>query len=116
MENSQSPCLKEFCRKTHKCVVFDEMEGAAFILRNKKLMQAHVDGARLGKSPTGAWEYFVWLWRVPLVCTTNHWPPVGLSPADQNWIDAQVVQVRVGESVWQPRPRRPREEDDPLGR
>ena len=45
VENAQSPCLKEFNRKLHQCVVFDEMEGAAFILRNKKLMQAHVEGA-----------------------------------------------------------------------
>ncbi len=43
--------------------------GAAFILRNKKLMQAHVDGAGLGKSPIWAWEYFVWQWRVPFVRT-----------------------------------------------
>jgi len=110
VENTVSPCLREFDRERHKCVVFDEMQGVQFILGNKKLMQAHLDGARLGKSPTGGWEYDVWLWRIPLVCTTNHWPPQGLSSADQNWIDAQVVAVAIHDPVWEAQPKRPREE------
>lgn len=109
-ENAATPSFREFDRSVHRAVVFDECAGASFILANKKVMQAHRDGAKLGKSPTGAWEYEVSLWRIPLICTTNHWPPTGLSPADQDWIDKQVLQVHSDRPVWEPGPKREREE------
>jgi len=79
---------------------------------NKKVMQAHRDGAKLGKSPTGGWEYEVWLWRVPLICTTNHWPDPDLCPADRDWLEKQVVAVEIDHPVWEPAPKRGREETE----
>ena len=51
------------------CIVFDEMQaGGTLILSNKKMMQAHVDGARVGQSATQKWAHEVNLWRVALIC------------------------------------------------
>ena len=47
-ENATTPSLREFDRRVHKAIVFDECAGASFILVNKKVMQAHRDGAKLG--------------------------------------------------------------------
>ena len=44
-----------------------------------------------------AWEVNPW-W-APLVCTTNYYPP-GVSPTDLEWINANVVAVRVNATVW----------------
>ena len=67
---------------------------------------------KLGKSPTGGWEYEVWLWRTPLICTTNHWPDPTLCPADVDWTSKQVVAVEVDSPVWEAAPKRGRDEPD----
>ncbi len=111
VENATVPGLRGFDRQIHKCIVFDEMgPGGRLILDNKKLMQAHKDGATLGKSPTGGWEYEVWLWRVPLICTTNHWPPEKLCAADADWLAKNVIDVRIAEPVWEAGVKRGRED------
>ena len=47
-QHATVPDLKEYQLGFHRCIVFDEMaEGAALIVGNKKLMQAHSDGAKV---------------------------------------------------------------------
>ena len=46
----------------------DIRQCCALILSNKKMMQAHVDGARVGQSATQKWAHEVNLWRVALIC------------------------------------------------
>ena len=39
----------------------DDIAGSDFVLANKKLLQAHADGAKLGQSPTQTLAYEVFL-------------------------------------------------------
>ena len=102
-QNAQHPDLAEFDPEHHEAVVLDEISGADFVIRNKKLLQGHVDGARLGQSPTQRFSYEVMLWRVPIVLTCNHWDPAadGLRPSDQEWLQENCVVQTVNEPVWQ---------------
>ena len=54
-------------------MLLDEVAGPTFVVNNKKLLQAHVDGAKLGQSSTQLFSYEVFLWRVPIMLTTNNW-------------------------------------------
>ena len=102
------PDLRDLDIDKHKCVVFDEMgPDGAIILRNKKLMQAHIDGTKLGQSPTQGFTYPVWLHGIAIVCTTNYWPPVFdekkpklEKDADDDWIEQNVIAVHVQEATW----------------
>ena len=102
-QNALHPDLADFDPERHEAVVFDEISGADFVIRNKKLLQGHVDGARLGQSPTQRFAYEVMLWRVPIVLTCNHWDPTadGLRPADQDWLLENCVVEAVNAPVWQ---------------
>ena len=100
VQGATAPDLRKFDAEKHRCVVMDEMSaGAGLILDNKKLMQAHEDGASVAQSPTQRFSYEVMLWRVPIVVTTNYWPPV-VGAADKDWLDNNVVAVLVQEPVW----------------
>ena len=82
--------------------MFDEISGPDFVLRNKKLLQGHVDGARLGQSPTQRFAYEGMLWRVPIILTCNYWDPAAgaLHPMDIDWLEQNCVVVTVKEPVW----------------
>ena len=67
---------------------------------NKKLLQAHVNGTILGQSATQLFSYTVFLWRVPMMLTTNNWDMTGLEDHEKNWIQANCIPVFVGEPVW----------------
>ena len=54
-------------------MLLDEVASPNFIVNNNKLLQAHVDGAILGQSPTQTYTYEVFVWRVPIILTTNNW-------------------------------------------
>ena len=63
-------------------------------------MQAHVDGATLGQSPTQHFVYEVFLWRVPIVVTTTRWSTDDLDEADRDWLEQNCVVVTIDERVW----------------
>ena len=48
IQHAEHPDLHDFDRAQHKCLQLDEMADISFIPKNKKLLQAHVDGAKLG--------------------------------------------------------------------
>ena len=85
----------------HKAVLLDEARDASFILGSKKLLQAHVDGAILGQSATQRFAWEIMLWKVPILVTTNKWSPTGFDGADQDWLEANCVAVRINEPAWQ---------------
>ena len=78
----------------------DEVASPLFLMGNKKLLQAHVDGAILGQSATQLFSYKVPLWRTPIMLTTNNFGLDGLSEADRNWIETNAVAVHIGDRVW----------------
>ena len=101
-QNAMHPDLVEFDPQRHLAVVLDEISGPDFVLRNKKLLQAHVDGARLGQSPTQRFAYDIMLWRVAIVLTCNHWDPAAdvPRPSDRDWLKENCVVETVSEPVW----------------
>ena len=102
-QNALHPDLAEFDPLRHEAVVLDEISGADFVIRNKKLLQGHVDGARLGQSPTQRYAYDISLWRVPIILTCNHWDPEVdvMRPSDRHWLLENCVVHYVNEPVWQ---------------
>ena len=101
-QNAEHPDLADYDPDRHAAVIFDEISGPDFVLRNKKLLQGHVDGARLGQSPTQRFAHQVMLWRVPLVLTCNHWDPAAddLHPSDLDWLEQNCVVQTVSDPVW----------------
>ena len=71
-------------------MLLDEVAAPSFITDNKKLLQAHVDGAILGQSPTQTYTYEVFMWRVPIILTTNNWRLETLSDEDCGWLTATL--------------------------
>ena len=99
-QHALHPDLSAFDRAKHQAVVLDDISGPQLVLGNKKLLQAHVDGATLGQSPTQHFVYEVFLWRIPIVLTTNNWSVADLRGADREWLDKNCVVVAIEDRVW----------------
>ena len=79
VQHAEHPDLRAFRRHKHKAVLLDEVQDPSFIAKNKKLLQAHVDGAILGQSATQLYTYEVFLWRTPIMISTSNWCLDGLT-------------------------------------
>ena len=101
MQHAEHPDLHGFRRHFHKAVLLDEVATPKFIVSNKKLLQAHVDGAILGQSPTQTYTYEVFMWRVPIILTTNNWRLETLADEDREWLNANCIAVYVAEPVFE---------------
>ena len=110
VQHAKHPDLKDFRRDVHKAIVLDEVMGPEFIVGNKKMLQAHVDGAKLGQSAAQMFVYEVFLWRVPVILTTNKWDYEHMDGPDKDWLSANCVAVEIAEPVWvtDPQPVTPR--------
>ena len=100
VQHAEHPDLHGLRRHHHLAILLDEVASPAFIANNKKLLQAHVDGAILGQSATQLYTYEVFLWRVPIMLTTNNWDLTGLTADQRDWIEANCVAVHVTEPVF----------------
>jgi hypothetical protein len=101
VQHAAHPDLRGYRRDMHKAILLDEMASPTFIVSNKKVLQAHVDGAILGQSATQLYTYDVFVWRTPLMVTTNNWQYDDFSEADKNWIQENCVVVHVPGPVWE---------------
>jgi hypothetical protein len=108
IQHAAHPDLRGFRRHQHKAILLDEMQSAEFIVGNKKVLQAHVDGAILGQSATQLYTYEAFLWRVPIVITTNNWNYESFDAADRDWIQANCIEVLVDTPVWKEQGTPPR--------
>ena len=100
-QHAEHPDLRAYRRNRHRAILLDEVSSVSFIAANKKLLQAHVDGAILGQSATQLFSYYVFLWRVPIVLTTNNWDLGDLKDHEKEWVLANCIPVFVGEPVWE---------------
>jgi hypothetical protein len=105
VQHAAHPDLRAYRRGLHKAVLLDEMASPEFIVTNKKLLQAHVDGAILGQSSTQLFTYELFLWRTPLMITTNNFDYSAFSAADKDWLESNCVAVYVGQPVWEGAPQ-----------
>ena len=71
----------------------DEVQSPSFIVNNKKVLQAHVDGAILGQSATQLYTYEVFLWCTPIIISTNNWCLDDLTEEEREWVGANCVVV-----------------------
>ena len=101
VQHAAHPDMRAYRRGFHRAVLLDEMASVEFIVQNKKLLQAHVDGAILGQSATQLYTYEVFLWRTPIMVTTNNWERTKLNEADRNWIDENCIAVHIAEPVYE---------------
>ena len=85
VQHAQHPDLRAYRRGRHRAILLDEVSSVAFIVANKKLLQAHVDGAILGQSATQLFSYAIFLWRVPIILTTNNWDLSSLQEHEMEW-------------------------------
>ena len=98
-------------RGYHRAILLDEVSDPQFIVDNKNVLQAHVDGAILGQSATQMYTYEVFLWRTPIMLTTKNWDLTGFSEAALDWTHANSVVVHVADKVYEantPAPASPR--------
>ena len=102
VQHAEHPDLRGYRRHQHLAILLDEVASPKFIVANKKLLQAHVDGALLGQSATQMFTYEVFLWRTPMVLTTNNWDLSGLAADELEWVAANCVAVRVDTPVFAP--------------
>jgi hypothetical protein len=100
VQHAEHPDLRGFVRGRDKAVLLDEVASPAFVVGNKKVLQAHVDGAKLGQSSTQLFAYEVMLHRVPIIITTNNWSYARFAAHDVDWIRSNCVEVPVFEPVW----------------
>ena len=107
VQHADHPDLRAYRRGVHTAVLLDEMASPEFIVNNKKLLQAHVDGAILGQSSTQLFTYEIFLWRTPVMITTNNFDYSKFSAADKDWLESNCVAVYVGEPVWEGAAQRP---------
>ena len=103
VQHAEHPDLRGFRRHQHRAIVLDEVASPSFIVSNKKVLQAHVDGAILGQSATQLYTYEVFLWRVPIMLTTNNWDLTKLTDAERSWVETNCVVVHVENAVYEDR-------------
>jgi hypothetical protein len=107
VQHAEHPDLRGYKRHVHRAVLLDEATSPKFVCMNKKLLQAHADGAKLGQSATQLFAYNVFLWATPLMVTTNNWDYATFAAADQDWLRTNCVEVFVGEPVYEDVPGGP---------
>ena len=98
------PSLREFCRDTHKCIVFDEVD-VEQILGNKALCQAGKNVLELSQSKCGGFRYKIWPYQTALICCSNNFPvsqEEGLKDAAHiNWITHNTTVVELAaDQTW----------------
>ena len=103
VQHAEHPDLRGFQRHQHRAIVLDEVASPSFIVSNKKVLQAHVDGAILGQSATQLYTYEVFLWRVPIMLTTNNWDLTKLTDEERGWVETNCVVVHVENAVYEDR-------------
>ena len=98
------PSLREYCRDTHRCIVFDEVD-VEQILGNKALFQAGKNVLELSQSKCGGFRYSVWPYQAALICCSNNFPvsqAEGLQDAAHiNWIEHNTTVVELAaDQTW----------------
>ena len=100
VQHAEHPDLRGYRRHEHKAILLDEVASPKFIVGNKKVLQAHVDGALLGQSATQLFTYEVFVWRIPIILTTNNWKLDCLTEDEVGWVNANCVVVHVDQPVY----------------
>ena len=98
----EEPDLRGFRFKTHKLILFDEIEPAA-VSKQRKLFQATLARVQLGCSATNCFSYEVFVHGIRMVLATNHWDKAlaKLPVDDQDWLQKNAIVLRLDAPCWQ---------------
>lgn len=91
------PSLKDFSRRKHRCICFDEVRPDQ-VLGNRELFQSGQWPVKLGQSACGQHEYQLWIYGVAIVLCANDFEVDQKSISfeeDKKWITENVIEVRL---------------------
>jgi len=64
--------MRQFSRKRHAAIILDDVRDLSFLVRHQEKVQGKYDGIiEFGTTPGGQCSFSRWLWKVPVVVTTN---------------------------------------------
>ena len=97
--------LPEFNARHHRCILLDDVS-PEFVLKERKVFQCPDHWVQVRWGPTGDKKQQVRLHDTCIVIASNNWCErvALLGAADQAWIVANAVCVRVEAPLWLPRP------------
>ena len=91
------PSLVHLDRSKVDCLCFDEGTHLQ-VLHNKQFFQAGARAVQLGQSSCKAFSYSVFVYKLPIIITSNYFPTAvgeGLSQEDADWLQANIIDVPV---------------------
>ena len=96
----KSPCLKDFTRGKHRCIILDECSSEV-VVENKTLFQANSDGVLLGQSACNEHAYWKYLYGIALIISCNDWLK-GITPDSEaaNWLRDNSIVYQVTEKMY----------------
>ena len=99
-QNVQAPCLKEYRRGFHKCIVFDECNSLT-VVQNKMLFQSNNDGVLLGQSQCNEFAYWKYLYCTPLIVCCNNWMAgIEEGSSEAQWLQTNAMVLEVTTPLW----------------
>ena len=96
------PDLRAYRLSKHAVILLDEIIPQQ-VVSQRKVFQAQSAPVQLGCSATNMYAYEIYVWRKKFVLASNNWDSSlsQLSAADQDWIRANSIVLRVTEPMWQ---------------
>ena len=91
------PSLSHLDRRKMDALVLDEGTRQQ-VLHNKQFFQAGARAVQLGQSRCNQFSYSVFVYKLPLIITSNYFPMTvaeGLSQEDADWLQANIIDVPV---------------------
>ena len=82
-----------------QCIVWDEA-GFKFVLENRQLLQAGIEGSQIQQSPTQCSSRWIFVYGVAMLITTNSWIPSGATGPDAEWLEENCDVVEVKEKMY----------------
>ena len=99
-QNVKAPFLKDFNRKEHKAIIFDEVSSNC-IHDNKAIFQANNDVVLLGQTPSAEYIYRVFLYGVAMVCCCNDWMEgIDRGSAAEEWLLTNSIVYDCTKKMW----------------
>ena len=91
------PSLSHLDRSKIDCLVLDEGTHIQ-VLHNKQFFQAGARAVQLGQSRCNQFSYSVFVYKLPIIITSNFFPMTveeGVSQEDADWLQANIIDVPV---------------------
>ena len=95
VQNAEEPNLKGFSRGKRRAILMDEAT-PAFVVQNKVVFQANVEGCFLQESRCQQFSTWKLLYSTPIIVCTNSWDLRTVHPDEQWWLASNSMVLHVG--------------------